>query len=544
MHIVLLVDATMTLVQRCPSGELSFAFLPLAGVDSCVKSDLHGSSGSATCGGEKACESDEDVVSTLFRELTATDITNTPLESAISDPTGAWYEDDTVMDTTSMEPAVVPVVARIRRDVREQSAIEQRQGDVSIGIGVGFTEGDEHAQDAVPARVSGQAPECGLPVGQQQLQQPRLQPRRRPLGNGSWSDASVLASSPGTDANVPAPVLLATDCVGNQSDAQRVAPFAEANDGSLATSRASSSSRFIPVQKELTSMDLSAGLAEETSKDATGAWYETLKEPPSQAIVEIREAAEKEEQNHDSSKEALIEMGFNSEQTQAALERMRNWGGDVQEAANWLAEQAAAASAATGSLRPSSCTQAVSSFVTDWLLAGILTTAADEAEIESFRPGRYRIIVGHASSSSAQAGESLEEVKEGSIVEVAELQRTAAASNISKSGSNVVRGRLNDGRWISIASITGGRSHIWAKPVSVETQLLELGFPEDQAREAARRCSTVEAAVDYLACSSGSTCSASLRLLALQHVQQKSRFHRTQSSARSHKSQGSCTIED
>eukprot|EP00419_Tripos_fusus_P087310 CAMPEP_0172860716 /NCGR_PEP_ID=MMETSP1075-20121228/72251_1 /TAXON_ID=2916 /ORGANISM="Ceratium fusus, Strain PA161109" /LENGTH=86 /DNA_ID=CAMNT_0013708781 /DNA_START=14 /DNA_END=271 /DNA_ORIENTATION=- len=86
-------------------------------------------------------------------------------------------------------------------------------------------------------------------------------------------------------------------------------------------------------------MDLSAGLAEEPSKDVTGAWYESLNEPPTQTIVALREAAEKEEQNQDCSKEALVEMGFSAEQAQMALERMRTWGGDVQEAANWLAEQ-------------------------------------------------------------------------------------------------------------------------------------------------------------------------------------------------------------
>jgi hypothetical protein len=285
----------------------------------------------------------------------------------------------------------------------------------------------------------------------------------------------------------------------------------------------SSSSCLAPFQRELTSMDLSAGLAEQADNDATGKWYDSLNEPPNQAIVAIREAAEKEEQNHDSARETLIEMGFDTEQAKVALERMRSRGGDVQQAANWLAEQA------TLSSRPSS----ISKFVADWLF-GCVNTASDKAEIESFRPGRFRIMAGHASSSCAQAGQNLGEVEQGSIVEVVELLQPAATSDNGQGGSNVVRGRLDDGRWISIASVTGRQSHIWAKPIGVEEQLLELGFPEDRACEAARRCSTVESAVDYLACSSGSTCSASQRLLALQHVQQMRGLpHRAQLSGRS-----------
>jgi hypothetical protein len=427
----------MAFVEQRPIGDDPSASLYLADVRGCDKSVLHCSPGSATCGGVQACDSDEDVASTLFRELTSTDDSSTPIESAF-DPTGAWYE-DAIVGNAGMEPAVVPV-----------------------------------------------------PAGAQK-QQPMVQRRQQQL---KGSDVSATAS--------------------------------------CAAKATSSSSRSIPFQKELTSMDLSAGLAEEASKDTADAWYDLLKEPPTQTILAVREAAEKERRNHDSAREALLEMGFDAAQAQAGLERMHTWGGDVQEAANWLAEQAAADSVATWSSRPQSCTQAISSFVAAWICPCVNNTASDTAELESFRPGRYRIIVGHASSSCAQAGQTMEQVEEGSIVEVVEVLQPAATSNSGKGGSNVVRGRLDDGRWISIASTTGRQSHIWAKPIDVETQLVLLGFPEDCACEAARRCSTVEAAVDYLASSSGSNCSVSLRLRALQHVQQmRSRLHRAQVSGRS-----------
>ena len=39
---------------------------------------------------------------------------------------------------------------------------------------------------------------------------------------------------------------------------------------------------------------------------------------------------------------------------------------------------------------------------------------------------------------------------------------------------------------------------MWAERISMVVQLVELGFSERQAAEAERRCSTIEAAVEFL----------------------------------------------
>lgn len=59
-----------------------------------------------------------------------------------------------------------------------------------------------------------------------------------------------------------------------------------------------------------------------------------------------------------------------------------------------------------------------------------------------------------------------------------------------------IRGRIGDHRWISLAAIGGDA--FWAQRISLVPQLMELGFSDKQAQEAAKRCSTVEGAVEYM----------------------------------------------
>merc|ERR1712216_261122 len=88
---------------------------------------------------------------------------------------------------------------------------------------------------------------------------------------------------------------------------------------------------------------------------------------------------------------------------------------------------------------------------------------ADDPESEAWRPGKYKIVACSEHHS----------MELGSIVDVIEIQEAKE--------SGLVRGRLQHGPWINIASVNASADQVWAVRISLEAQLLELGFTERQA---------------------------------------------------------------
>merc|ERR1712113_788590 len=106
-------------------------------------------------------------------------------------------------------------------------------------------------------------------------------------------------------------------------------------------------------------------------------------------------------------------------------------------------------------------------------------------------PGKYKIVSGGAAAGScARLGQVLDYIAEGTDVDIIEVQVVAEDGQ--------VRGKMSDGRWISITSTSGGWTRTWAKQIPLATQLMELGFSEVQAVKASKLCSSMEAAVEYL----------------------------------------------
>lgn len=208
-----------------------------------------------------------------------------------------------------------------------------------------------------------------------------------------------------------------------------------------------------------------------SSTDLTGKWYDTTGDLGAEQLVT---PADEEVVDFDNPKHALVEMGFSEGDISAALRRSQRWGGGLLEAANFLAEQ------------QKSSWSSISGLV------NLFGKSASSGLTETYKPGKYKILVDQTASSSATDGGPAGPVAKGDVVDLEELHFPTVEGGW-------IRGRMEDGRWISIYSEVDKRSCIWAKPLSVEAQLLDLGFPADKAREAARRCSSVEAAVEFLA---------------------------------------------
>lgn len=228
--------------------------------------------------------------------------------------------------------------------------------------------------------------------------------------------------------------------------------------------------------RDMTNTEIGEYAREESSADLTGKWYNA---PGDLGTEHLEPPAEDEVMNFDDPKHTLVEMGFSEGDASVALQRSQRWGGGVLEAANILAEQQKAEQ------QKPSWGSAITGLVTD------LFSSSASSSTESYKPGKYKVVVGQTASSAAD-GSPRGRVVEGEVVDIEEL-------HFPTTEGGWMRGRMADGRWINIHSLIEGRSCIWAKPLNVETQLLDLGFPADKAREAARRCSSVEAAVQFLA---------------------------------------------
>jgi len=228
---------------------------------------------------------------------------------------------------------------------------------------------------------------------------------------------------------------------------------------------------------------------------------------PSQAAMEADSptrrllsdaAAALERVSADSSQaQALVDMGFKEDDALTVVKETTS----VDEAANILLERE----------HP---TPSFWQNVADWFAGGassdigeVLFAGADaDSPFKPFKPGRYKIIrervaIGSNAFLSDDSREgNLAElhcyVKEDEIVDVAEIHVLEDGDH-----NGTVRGRIGEKRWITLAS--AGNEIIFAKPVSLISQLMDLGYSFNQAQEAAKRCSSVEAAVEYLTNASG-----------------------------------------
>lgn len=171
-------------------------------------------------------------------------------------------------------------------------------------------------------------------------------------------------------------------------------------------------------------------------------------------------------------KHRLAEMGFDVEEANQIVMKCDS----LEEAANKLAEQ--------GAHCPSLWQQIENLFTED---------------SASYRPGKYKIVcVGSGTKvnkNSRPEGTAMgacdaqrHNLELGDIVDIVEVQ---VVDDVG-----LVRGKMQDGGWINISSTSGNQA--WAVRLSIAVQLTELGFTECQAAEAEKRCSTVEAAVEYL----------------------------------------------
>mmetsp|Transcript_59658 Transcript_59658/g.109665 ORF Transcript_59658/g.109665 Transcript_59658/m.109665 type:complete len:455 (-) Transcript_59658:54-1418(-) len=165
--------------------------------------------------------------------------------------------------------------------------------------------------------------------------------------------------------------------------------------------------------------------------------------------------------------EELTAMGFKPEEAREALGKTSS----LQEAAAFLVEK----------YHPPAT-------LVDRIMGWFSAPKSSDSEV--FTPGRYKVCgCRMAVRSSPESTEVLEYLEDGSVMEIVEVATVSA-----EDGPGHVQGKMADGRWISIKSY--GR--LWASQISLVAQLVELGYPEAKAQEAAKRCSSIEAAVDYL----------------------------------------------
>mmetsp|Transcript_111870 Transcript_111870/g.222362 ORF Transcript_111870/g.222362 Transcript_111870/m.222362 type:complete len:343 (-) Transcript_111870:249-1277(-) len=208
--------------------------------------------------------------------------------------------------------------------------------------------------------------------------------------------------------------------------------------------------------------------------DEMGKWYDA---PGNLGTEHSEHPPEKGAVDFDNQKHVLVEMGFSESEVSSALVRSQSSGGGILEAANVLAEQAEQQESSPG--------LSISELVTD-----LFISSSSFKLKEMYKPGKYRILVEQTTSSST-GGNPQGSLVEGEVVDIEDVNFPAAEWGW-------IRGRMVDGRWINIHFFCKGRKRVWAKPLSLETQLIEIGFPPETAREAARRCSSAEAAVEFI----------------------------------------------
>jgi len=224
--------------------------------------------------------------------------------------------------------------------------------------------------------------------------------------------------------------------------------------------------------------DLREYIPEGSSADLTGKWYAA---PGDLGTEQLEPPAEEDDiEDLDNPKHALVEMGFSEGEASSALRSSQRWGGGLLEAANILAEE-------KKTLEKKTWGSSISGLVTD-----LFGSSASSGLTKTYKSGKYKIVVSQTTCSSPTGGSPKGSVVKDEVVDIEEL-------HFPTDEGDWIRGRMVDGCWINIHSLCEGRSCVWAEPLSVETQLLELGFPPEKAREAARRCSSVEAAVEFLA---------------------------------------------
>jgi len=106
------------------------------------------------------------------------------------------------------------------------------------------------------------------------------------------------------------------------------------------------------------------------------------------------------------------------------------------------------------------------------------------------RPGKYQIVKQHGVttvvSSSDDMVEAVHHLEEGDFIDIVEVEYGEE--------NGTILGKMADERWISITSA----GEPIAKRISLVQELVELGFSETQAQDAARRTSSVEAGVAFL----------------------------------------------
>jgi len=211
--------------------------------------------------------------------------------------------------------------------------------------------------------------------------------------------------------------------------------------------------------------------AEELNKD--GSWCEakSAEEEKREAFVAKLEEAAKQKEDE---ARVLVDMGFKVGAAHTAVRQSES----VDEAANMLLEQ-------------ENPTPSYWQAFTEWFTG----------DSTLFVPlGKYRIlervaIGATACQGGATSGDSVEFMEKAQVVEIVEVQ-VVLVEFMEKDQEQHVRGKIADGRWISIASTSG--LDTWARFIPIVPQLMELGFSESQAREAAKRCSTMEGAVAFL----------------------------------------------
>jgi len=210
---------------------------------------------------------------------------------------------------------------------------------------------------------------------------------------------------------------------------------------------------------------------------------EEATEPPAAAAAQTVK-----EETANAQIEELTAMGFKPEEAREALGKTSS----LQEAAAFLVEK----------YHPPAT-------LVDRIMGWFSAPKSSESEV--FTPGRYKVCgCRMAVRSSPESTEVLEYLEDGSVMEIVEVATVSAEDVDNMRGylmhtdhpeeaatmiaGRHVQGKMADGRWISIKSY--GR--LWASQISLVAQLVELGYPEAKAQEAAKRCSSIEAAVDYL----------------------------------------------
>lgn len=195
-------------------------------------------------------------------------------------------------------------------------------------------------------------------------------------------------------------------------------------------------------------------------------------------LVESDGEIAEEDQKKQEDARALVEMGFKVGAAHCAVKEAAS----LEEAANILLEK-------------ESPTPGLWQNFVNWFAADPITSL--------HRPGKYKICRDGATIGSATVSQfedtihglgastaQLDRIEVGQVVDIVEVQ--------VNNEEELVRGRMADGRWVSIASTSGVNPKTWAMRVPLTQQLADLGYTESQACEAEKRCSTVEGAVKYL----------------------------------------------